>query len=50
MFLFNECKFLETFGTEQDASDHFPQFIIKYLEDNHRLHTIQNRVYIHIII
>jgi len=44
MFLYDEKKFLESQYHEDDAEDFFPEFIVKFLKDNNRLHTIQNRV------
>lgn len=46
MFLYNERKFIESLPHDADAYDYFPDLIVKYLEDNNRLHTIQNRVYL----
>ena len=46
MFLYNERKFIESLHPhDADAYEYFPDVIVQYLENNNRLHTIQNRVY-----
>ena len=44
MFLYPEKQFLESLKKEEHVQDHFPDFIVEFLEERDRLRILKNRV------